>query len=185
MNRADVRLSKFLARILRHAPESAGLMLNREGWADLDDVVKAARERRLATGIEDIERVVRTNDKRRFALSADQRRIRAVQGHSTAAVQRTFEAVWPPELLWHGTAERNVVAILSEGLKPGSRHFVHLSPDRETALRVGRRHGRPVLIEVAAGTMAAAGHVFHRAENGVWLTLFAPAAYLRVLPVPS
>lgn len=181
MNPADVRLSKFLARILRHAPESVGLTLDQEGWADLGAVVEAARKRRLAVGLQDVVDVVATNDKQRFALSGDHERIRAVQGHSAPVVQRRFDPVSPPEWLWHGTTERNVEAILAEGLKPGRRHHVHLSTDRATALRVGRRHGRPVLLEVAAGRMAREGYAFHQAENGVWLTKSVPATYLRLV----
>ena len=180
MDRGDVRLSKYLARILRHAPESAGLTLDREGWAEMKSVVLAARRARVATDADDLRRVVASNDKQRFALSADGERIRAVQGHSTHSVSRSFEAITPPNLLWHGTAERNVPAILANGLRPGKRHHVHLSPDRDTALKVGVRHGPPVLLEVAAGAMASAGLVFHRAENGVWLTSEVPPAYLRV-----
>ena len=181
MDRGDVRLSKFLARILRHAPESAGLTLDCEGWADLPAVVEAARRARLAHGPEDVLRVVERNDKQRFALSADGKRIRAVQGHSTRPVQRSFDPVSPPDLLWHGTAERNLPAILAGGLKPGKRHHVHLSPDQQTALKVGSRHGPPVLLEVAAGAMAENGFVFHQAENGVWLTASVPPAYLRLV----
>jgi putative RNA 2'-phosphotransferase len=181
MDRGDVRLSKYLSRILRHAPESAGLTLYREGWADLPPVVEAARRRGLAAGAEDVLRVVERNDKQRFALSADGKRIRAVQGHSTGAVQRSFDPVSPPDLLWHGTAERNLPDILAGGLKPGKRHHVHLSPDQGTALKVGSRHGTPVLLEVAAGSMAGNGFVFHQAENGVWLTAAVPPAYLRLV----
>lgn len=180
MNRAEVRLSKFLARILRHAPESAGLTLDREGWADLHGVVQAAQRAQLAQSAAEVARVVEINDKQRFALSSDGLRIRAVQGHSTVDVNRSFEAVTPPELLWHGTTERKLPAILADGLKPGRRHHVHLSPDRATALKVGQRHGRPVLLEVEAGAMTAAALVFHRAENGVWLTRAVPPAFLRL-----
>jgi putative RNA 2'-phosphotransferase len=179
MDRADVRLSKFLARILRHAPEAAGLTLDREGWTGLDGVLAAARSRGLARTFDDLQRVVQTNDKRRFALSKDGRLIRAVQGHSTATVQRDFAAVEPPPVLWHGTAEPRLSAIVIEGLKPGRRHHVHLSPDEATALKVGRRHGAPVLLQVAAGRMWKDGHLFHQAENGVWLTSVVPPAYLQ------
>ena len=181
MNRADVRLSKFLARILRHAPESVGLALDRDGWGDVGQVVEAARGRRMASGREDVERVVATNNKRRFELSSDGLRMRAVQGHSTAMVDRRFDAVLPPELLFHGTAASSLPAIMATGLRPGARHYVHLSPDRTTALSVGGRHGSPVVLAVAAGRMAEDGHHFHRAENGVWLTKIVPSQYLHLL----
>lgn len=178
---ADVRLSKYLSRILRHAPEAAGLTLDREGWAALDGVVAAAVGRRLANSAADILRVVERNNKQRFALSEDGTRIRAVQGHSSPMVRMTLEPAAPPELLFHGTAERNLPSILRDGLHPGRRHHVHLSPDRETAVAVGRRHGSPAVLEVAAGDMQRDGHGVFRAENGVWLVCAVPPQYLKPL----
>jgi putative RNA 2'-phosphotransferase len=51
---------------------------------------------------------------------------------------------------------------------------VHLSPDAETARVVGARRGRPVILRVDAGGMAADGAEFFRATNGVWLTDAVP-----------
>jgi putative RNA 2'-phosphotransferase len=126
-----------------------------------------------------IEQVVATNDKKRFEISADGRRIRAVQGHSTHVVQRWFEPVRPPDVLFHGTASRFVAAISREGLKPGSRHYVHLSADEQTARAVGLRYRLPVVLVVDAARVHAQGFVFHQAENGVWLTARVPPAFLR------
>jgi hypothetical protein len=123
-------------------------------------------------------KVVATNDQKRFELSADGQRIRAVQGHSTRSVQRHFEPRQPPDLLFHGTASRFVAAIDREGLKPGARHHVHLSADEQTARCVGLRYGLPVVLAVDAARMHAQGFVFHQAENGVWLTARVPPAFL-------
>lgn len=181
LNPADVSLSKFLARILRHSPESVGLTLDSEGWGELDRILAAASQRKLAHGPHDIERVVATNNKKRFELSADGTRIRAVQGHSTRLVDRQFEAVAPPETLFHGTAAQSLPDILRDGLRPGRRHHVHLSIDPATAILVGRRHGSPVVLAIAAAQMAGDGYRFHLAENGVWLTKCVPPQYLHPL----
>jgi putative RNA 2'-phosphotransferase len=90
--------------------------------------------------------------------------------------------VEPPPLLFHGTPERNVEPILREGLRKGSRHHVHLSPDAETAMRVGARRGRPRVLEVDAAAMSRDGSVFLRSDNGVWLVDAVPPAYLRLAP---
>jgi putative RNA 2'-phosphotransferase len=105
--------------------------------------------------------------------------IRAVQGHSTDAVDRTFVAKVPPVILYHGTAERFVESIKKSGLLPQSRHHVHLSSDIETAVKVGQRHGKVVVIEVDAKAMLADSHRFYQAENGVWLTDAVPVKYLK------
>ena len=105
------------------------------------------------------------------------RRIRARQGHSID-VDLALPALAPPPVLYHGTATRFLDAILRDGLTKQRRHHVHLSADVATATQVGARHGRPVVLRVDAAAMAAAGHVFHRSENGVWLTDAVPSAFL-------
>lgn len=121
--------------------------------------------------------MVLQNDKRRFAFSDDGRRIRANQGHSVA-VELGHEPCAPPKMLYHGTVERFLASIRSEGLRRGARHHVHLSASREAALRVGQRRGRPVVLGVRAEEMAAAGFAFFRTPNDVWLVDHVPPQFL-------
>jgi len=116
--------------------------------------------------------------KKRFALSDDGQRIRAVQGHSTAMVQRQLEAILPPQWLYHGTATRFMDSIFAQGLLPGQRHYVHLSLDEKTAWKVGQRHGKPVVLKIAALTMHEQGYAFYQAESGVWLTENVPVTFI-------
>lgn len=174
-----VEASKFLSYVLRHEPHAIGLTLDSEGWASIESLMDGASQQGHTLSRELIEQVVATSDKKRFELSADGRRIRAVQGHSTRSVSRTFEPKRPPDTLFHGTASRFVDSIRREGLNPGSRHYVHLSSDPQTAQAVGQRYGSPVVLVVDAGRMHAQGHVFHQAENGVWLTDAVPPQFLR------
>ncbi len=170
-----VRRSKRLSYVLRHVPSSVGLTLDAAGWVDVDALLAALGWTRA-----ELERVVATNDKRRFALDESGTRIRASQGHSVA-VDLGYAAQTPPQVLFHGTAERNLPVILAEGLRPGRRHAVHLSPDDVTARRVGARHGRPVVLRVDAEGMARDGAVFTRSANGVWLVDAVPPRYLRAV----
>jgi putative RNA 2'-phosphotransferase len=174
----SVEVSKFLSYVLRHQPESIGLVLDNEGWAEIDALIAGAAQagRQLDRAI--IAAVVAGSDKKRFALSADGARIRAVQGHSTESVAIAYAEKVPPDLLYHGTATRFMNSIRAQGLLPGSRHHVHLSADAETAVKVGQRHGKPQVLVVAAGEMHRQGHKFFQAENGVWLTADVPAIFL-------
>ena len=171
-------VSKFIAYVLRHAPESIGLRLDAEGWANIDALVTGA----IASGRElarpDVVQAATSGAKRRYELSDDGKRIRALQGHSSPQVSRSFEVLVPPVQLFHGTATRFLDAIRVQGLVPGSRQHVHLSADEATALQVGGRHGKPHVLHVDSGRMHALGHVFHRAENGVWLTAAVPPEFL-------
>jgi putative RNA 2'-phosphotransferase len=169
--------SKFLSYVLRHAPGSIGLTLDDNGWASVDDLLAKCAE--LGNGIDrrTLHEIVGTSPKQRFTLSDDGSRVRAAQGHSVE-VDLALQPIEPPALLFHGTATRFLDGIRAEGLKPGSRQHVHLSPDEATAIAVGQRHGKPVVLRVAAGAMHREGHEFFLAENGVWLTAHVPPRFL-------
>lgn len=178
-----VKVSKFLSLVLRHNPQAVGVTLDEAGWVGVDDLLAAcaAKGRRLSRA--DLDHVVATNNKRRFAYSADGRRIRASQGHSVP-VELGLAATAPPAVLYHGTAAATLPLIMREGLRPMSRQDVHLSADTETAARVGSRHGRPVVLAVDAAGLAAEGHEFRLSANGVWLTDRVPSQWLRQVPEP-
>jgi putative RNA 2'-phosphotransferase len=172
-----VRVSKRLSYVLRHRPDSVDLSLDEAGWADVGALLGALTAHGLPLTRAELEQVVAGNDKRRFAFDGTGARIRASQGHSVP-VALGYRAEPPPPVLFHGTVERNLTAIRAEGLRPGSRHAVHLIADAETAHRVGARRGRPVVLRVDAAAMAADGAAFIRSANGVWLVDAVPPRYL-------
>ncbi|HET9234199.1 MAG TPA: RNA 2'-phosphotransferase [Candidatus Eisenbacteria bacterium] len=169
--------SKFLSYVLRHEPDAIGLQIDAQGWASIEDLITLTQGRELPLSRELIESVVAMSDKQRFSISPDGLRIRANQGHSIA-VDLGLQPVRPPETLFHGTATRFLESIRSAGLQPQERQHVHLSPDAETATRVGQRHGKPVVLQVRAAALFDAGTPFYLSENGVWLTPMVPLEYL-------
>ncbi|MFW6638418.1 RNA 2'-phosphotransferase [Nocardiopsis algeriensis] len=172
-----VRTSKFLSLVLRHDPARAGIGLDARGWAPVDDLLAGCRRSGRRINRDLLDEVVARDGKGRFEFSPDRTRIRARQGHSVP-VDLGLEPCVPPPTLYHGTVARFLPAITAEGLRPGKRHDVHLSPDAETATRVGARRGRPVVLTVDAGRMHADGHEFRVTANGVWLVPAVPPAYL-------
>jgi putative RNA 2'-phosphotransferase len=177
-----VRVSKLLSFGLRHRPDKLGLHLDAAGWARVDHVLESLAAHGEKLSVEELEELVATSDKQRFALSEDGRRIRASQGHSIA-VDLGFVPREPPPRLYHGTIDRFLDSIRAEGLLRGSRTHVHLSIDESTARVVaGRRRGRPVILTVRAGEMHADGLAFFLSDNGVWLTERVPARYLDCPP---
>ncbi|MEX5719369.1 RNA 2'-phosphotransferase [Geodermatophilus maliterrae] len=176
-----VRVGKRLSYVLRHRPDSVGLTLDEAGWVDVDALLAALAAYGLLLTRAGLDRVVAGDDKGRFAYDGTGRRIRASQGHSVP-VALGYAAEPPPAVLFHGTVERVLPAIEAEGLQPGRRHAVHLSPDVGTARRVGaRRRGRAVVLRVDAAGLAATGAVFTRSANGVWLVDAVPPPFLTVL----
>lgn len=176
-DRRAVRVSKFLALHLRHAPERIGLELDPAGWVAVDELLSAAASAGFPITREELDAAVFAPGKRRYAYDSPGVRVRAVQGHSVS-VELGYVPVSPPDELFHGTHPGALERILAEGLRPMARHHVHLSADVETARAVGARRGRPVVLRVDAAGMEAA---FFRAENGVWLVESVPPERLTVL----
>lgn len=170
-------ISKFISLVLRHEPQRIGIELDVGGWVAIEDLIAKTRLAGIDLDHGLLLAVVAESDKKRFTLSEDGQRIRAAQGHSVPVDLGLLPAA-PPELLFHGTAVVSLDAILREGLKPQARQKVHLSADAITADRVGQRHGKPVVLTVAAGRMIADGLLFWKADNGVWLTDAVPPTYL-------
>lgn len=178
-----IRISRFLALILRHNPAAGRLRLDAEGWADVEDVLAAVRRKFGSFSPDDLARLVETDGKRRYALSADGRKIRASQGHSVD-IDLGLAPVDPPPLLYHGTKRQFLESILTEGLRPGKRRHVHLSADVETAQKVGdRRAGETVILTVRCGDME--DHPFYLSANGVWLTDHVPPSCLDTVASPG
>ena len=168
-------ISKFLSLVLRHQPELIGLRLSPEGWADINELIAKAAEKNIVLSQEVICSIVKTNDKQRFSLTADRACIRANQGHSISVELNLPEQV-PPPCLFHGTASRFLSSIKEKGLLPGERQHVHLSEDAETALQVGSRHGKPVVLQIDAARMYQEGCKFFLSENNVWLVDAVPSS---------
>ncbi|WP_017584005.1 RNA 2'-phosphotransferase [Nocardiopsis valliformis] len=176
-NKEIVRASKFLSLVLRHDPARAGIRLAPQGWVEVDALVSGCRRAEVPLTPEGLREIIDTNDKKRFALSPDGLRVRAQQGHSVR-VDLSLEPAAPPHRLFHGTVGRFLSAIHREGLRPMNRHHVHLSPDEETARKVGARRGSPVVLSVDSARMHADGHEFRVTGNGVWLAESVPPEYL-------
>ena len=176
-NGRATHISKYLSLVLRHDPAAVGVTLDAEGWVNVDDLIAGAARNGSSFTRAELEEVVQTNDKQRFAFSDDGQRIRANQGHSIT-VDLGLKPETPPEFLYHGTVERFVSSIMTKGLDRRARQHVHLSVDVATATRVGSRRGKPVILQIAAASMHSEGLHFFRSANGVWLTEQVPPEYI-------
>lgn len=169
-------ISKYISLILRHKPEVIGITLNEHGWAEVDKLIKGI-SKEYKFNMEMLEEIVYTDNKQRYSFNEDKTLIRANQGHSIN-VDVELKEVIPPEFLWHGTGEKYVATIDELGLIPKSRLYVHLSGDIDTAINVGKRHGKPVIYKVLSSKMTKDGYKFYCSKNSVWLTKKVPISYL-------
>lgn len=178
MNEKEIKgTSKFLSLVLRHSPETIHLKLDENGWANVDELITQCNKHKKQLDLELLNIVVETNDKKRFAFNDDKTKIRASQGHSID-VELNLAEVKPLDYLYHGTIGTNMQSIRENGLKKMKRQHVHLSKDKETAIKVGSRRGTPIVLTVNAGMMYADGFKFYFSENEVWLTEEVPPKYI-------
>lgn len=176
-NLSLTEISKYISLILRHKPEEIGITLDEHGWANVEELIQGiSKTNQFNMGM--LEEIVATDNKQRYSFNEDHTLIRANQGHSIPVDVELEECV-PPEILYHGTGEKFVGSIDAQGLIPKSRLYVHLSQERETAVKVGQRHGKPVIYRVQSGDMQQDGFKFYKSVNGVWLTKEVPVKYLR------
>lgn len=169
--------SKFISLILRHKPEAIGITLDEHGWANVDDLIAGiSKTQPISMAI--LEQIVAEDEKQRYSFNEDKTLIRANQGHSIP-VDVELEEKEPPEVLYHGTGEKYVNSIDVQGLIPKSRLYVHLSSDKDPAVKVAQRHGKPIMYIVNSGEMFRDGYIFYQSVNGVWLTKEVPLSYLK------
>lgn len=170
-------IGKFLSLVLRHNPGKIQLELDKNGWADVNELIEKCAKKGVGFTLEELEEIVETNDKKRYSFNEDRTKIRANQGHSIE-VDVELTLTTPPEFLYHGTVAKFMESIRTTGLQKMTRQHVHLSEHLETALKVGSRRGKPVVLSIRSGDMHRAGFNFYLSANEVWLTNEVPPNYI-------
>jgi putative RNA 2'-phosphotransferase len=174
------QLSKFLSFVLRHRPDSIGLAMDTAGWVSIDELLEKSVADGKALDRTVLMEIVNSDKKSRYAVSEDGLRIRANQGHSVE-VELGYAEKIPPIPLYHGTHEAVLKTILKQGLKKMKRHHVHLSSALATAVEVGARHGKPVVLKIDTLAMVKDRVKFFLAANGVWLVDEVDPRYLKIV----
>lgn len=172
-------ISKFLSYILRHHPEDIGLKVDDHGWAHLPSLIKKSQKHGKQLDRSNILKIMESSAKQRFSLSDDSQYIRAGYGHSIE-VDLDLEPRRPPEILYHGTAVKNLSSIKKAGLHPQNRNMVHLSSTKESAISVGRRHGKPAVLTIEAIKLHKNGYPLYQSDSepSIWMVQKVPAKYI-------
>ncbi|XP_016130209.1 tRNA 2'-phosphotransferase 1 isoform X1 [Sinocyclocheilus grahami] len=175
----DVRLSKSLSYALRHGANKMGLQMNSDGFVFVEELL--AHQQFRSFSLEDVERVVATNDKQRFKLCnhpEDGRlQIRANQGHSVKVTDLELRAValddpdYPREAV-HGSYMKHWPSIRSQGISRMNRTHIHLAPGLpgEGGVISGMRQSCDLAVYIDVAKAMSDGIQFFWSENGVLLT---------------
>ncbi len=181
-----VALSKLISYILRHSPADACIDLEKGGWVSVEELVKGIREcwrnkeRYQWVTPEHVMAVATLDPKGRFELRDG--KIRAVYGHSKSISPErlpTYDEDRSAKILYHGTASHLLKPILREGIRPGRRHYVHLTTDPSIASETGSRRGTPVVLEIDADCLRLKGYKILRASNVIYLVEYVPPDCIR------
>lgn len=175
----EVKDSIFLSLVLRHKPELIGIKIENEGWVDVKNLLAKCEEFNRPISFESLKEIVKKDSKGRYSFKEDYKYIRANQGHSTS-VDMKYNPLIPPLVLFHGTAEKNIISIKDIGILKQERQFVHMTKDLNAARASGARHGIPVVLKIDSARMTNDGYDFYCSENNVWLTEHVPAKYIEL-----
>lgn len=167
-------LSKYVAFLLRHHPEEKNLEMDNKGFIEVNDLIEA-----INCTKEELIKIVKTDNKKRYEFNLDKTKVRAVQGHSIKGLDIGLIELKPPKILYHGTATRFIDSIKKSGLRPQTRHHVHLSLTKDIATLVGKRHGKLVILTIDSDKMFKDGYKFYISKNNVWLTDKVPIKYIK------
>ncbi len=173
-------ISIKLAFLLRHSIDPIYIDLN-GGWAPVEKIIKALKRYSKDVDLSMLEQIVAQDNKGRYSFDETHTKIRANQGHSIPGVIIEMEQPDPPEFLYHGTSVEFLDSIFKEGLKSQKRLYVHISSDYETAVKVGSRHGKPVVLKIRARDFVNDGHELYISSNGVWQAKYVPKEYFSVI----
>lgn len=172
------RLSIFLSLLLRHKPEAIGLELNGQGYLNVDELIEGINKSgKFTISKELLDEIIEADDKKRYEYSSDRLWVRACQGHSVD-VDLGLKRVVPKCRLYHGTASKLRGVVEQDGLKKMKRQYVHLTDNIDTAVKVGSRHGNPIVYEIDVDGFIQDGGEFWLSANNVWLSKDIPSRYL-------
>lgn len=169
-------IGRYITKLLRHDPED--LTMDKNGYVNIDEVLSKVNITR-----DQLDWIVNNNNKKRFAYNEDGTLIRASQGHNKKLnIKVDMIESERVDFLYHGTATRFIDSIIKNGLKPQSRHHVHLTNDMETALQVGSRKGKDItILKIDSARMRADGVKIWISDNGVYLTNEVDPKYISKL----
>lgn len=177
----NAKVSIYLSYLLRHHPDDIGLEMDQHGWVSVEELIcKMNDSGKYQITMEQLEEIVKTDNKGRYRFDETHRKIKACQGHSIAWVSPELEYMTPPEYLYHGTTATALEKIMESGaISKMSRHAVHMQAEEKKAWQSAKRwHLVPVVLKIAAGKMSEDGAVFGKTENDVWCTEQVPIEYI-------
>lgn len=183
MDDREVRkLSSILIGILRHFPQQFNVKLDSHGWADIDEVVNAIKnkiDRFYWLRKRHVVALALTDEKGRYQLREG--KIRATYAH-TIEVDLSDLPDADVDTLYYPVTEEELEIVLEQGLLPTDRNKVHLSGSVEKAMEAGKtRVENPVILKIDARKAMEDGIVIKKAGKEVYIADEIDAKYISVL----
>ena len=167
----DIRISKKLSYLLRHGAEKEGLIIRKDGYCKVLDILKY-----VGISLNKLKEIVSENSKQRFSLIDESGVywIRANQGHSVNVKVEMVEIKDAKEIPIeiHGTNLKAWSLIAKKGLSCMSRQHIHFASGMfgDSGVISGMRKNCDVFIYINTVKAMNDGIVFYKSSNGVILT---------------
>ena len=174
-----IHISTRVSYWLRHNPQEAKLIMDEKGWVLITDILLALDNLGFQISNKELIDLNNSFEKKRWEFNPTS--IRAKYGHSVSVIHKSFE-IEPPETLYHGTSIENITKIIASGLLPMNRNNVHLSDDFESAEKIGKRHGYPIVIELDTEELIDNEIKFFAVDEHVWLSEALPSNLISLTP---
>lgn len=160
-------LAREVARVLRHAPDQLGLVLEAEGWVSLDDLYDGFMTMTsYSFEFSYLREALESNNRGRFDLEGD--RVRALKGHTTSQV--SYKVAEPPEgHLYRVYSARHLNYLQDLGVQRHRKKYTRLfeNPFQAQSDAKKRRIKNGVMVSIDAQQAYHDGTLFYL-HDGNW-----------------
>lgn len=174
-------LYRLISYILGHRPDEFGLIPDRDGFVTYKELLWAIHEEPGWGYVKKshINEVLLGKDRDLF--QPEDNRIRALDRRWILDLESPSQSL--PKILFIAVRRRAHAHVMEKGLSLIGDKFIVLSPDRNTAIRIGRRRDQnPVLLEVMASAAQERGISFYSFGN-LFLTDEVPVKFIYGPPI--
>ena len=176
-------LAQFMLYVLGHRPDEFGLLPDEEGFVPYKELLWALHEEPGWGYVRKghIDEVLLSPDGPLFQAREDT--IRALDRRWHFDLENPAQSL--PTTLFVSVRRRAHRNVMEKGLASSQERHIVLSPDRDMAMRIGRRRDqKPVLLEISTRSVSTAG-IAIKSFGDLFIANQVPAEAMTGPPVPK
>jgi putative RNA 2'-phosphotransferase len=167
--------------MLGHRPDEFGLVPDGDGFLTHKEIIQALHEESGFSYVRKSHINEVMLSKNRHLFRNEEGRLRVLERRWRFELDKVPETL--PHILFTAVRRRAHPVVMEKGLKRSDGNYLILTPDKEVALRIGRRRDQnPVLLEIRADDAKDGGIHFHP-FGSLFLCRHIPANFISGPPV--